>query len=884
MKSDTTKYQEYDQERQMDIINDSRLKAKRLLPKDWSADFFSSAAVKYDEFYHIDANYVNTVIRPNFDEIRNIIADARHGDSKVKQEAFEKAFPKIVKLLNDMSIPFDDDVLTEYIMMHIPAPKGKKKNTQQNKDGVGIDQLFAAMDEIMQDAKATKDKSANIEFFVNTVFKATNVPQVKLKKKALTDLNIKGYKPKPLHELYYGFSGEMEKMAVAYNNIHPSSRELSITGPGGKLVYPIGENNFISDVTRWINKNFGDFVDSLSNTTYAHSSKILDVARLIIRTGRQGDFEFKLNVYVGMEDEKLKKGVDYFGINAMEDVISKMLLSNNNMIVLPTMADKKTYYALELVSRKGEDTSSRFSLPHDMLIEKESAMFPGMKAQRFSDETLDIFVGYFLDELNSLEEYYDKENIKKVVNDRTIRKKNFHGKVKNGRMDFSGNGGKFRYFYGLNFPGIPGEDVGNLNLNQLLEYEYNLQKEAEDPISGDGNWYYRTSSDDMDGFESVRRRLGEIRDYFVEDINGEDYAKPELLDAINAMLMRRVYDNMDKFSRPGITQIIKHTWYKNAADENAEVEWHWSNRAIPNQLMSEYAAKFQKVGVDPKTGLSLKIAGVSSYSNNEKSDALVLSVIGNYTVQQIMSIIEIEKVYSGDPAFYKWKYAKSTEHVVIGEQTADLQILTDKDSDKIKRLGGLLSPGAELRTDFSQEEYQRFPWLRGTKYVNATIKDVTANSLYFNELKDIFTRQLVADQLRKTGVDKRRIDEVYTNEEAFKKEFDQLSDEIKQDVLYQAGEQAKPYMGINVTDAQVLIRPDMYRKIRMMLGTWSVIPQKIEYKTYTGENKTTTYSDNEAFEILENDPEWMLDPEKAAKVSRLQLYPLKMSYFKNDPR
>jgi hypothetical protein len=214
----------------------------------------------------------------------------------------------------------------------------------------------------------------------------------------------------------------MEKMAIAYNNIHPSARELSITGPGGKLVYPIGENNFISDVTRWINKNYGDFVDKLSETTYAKNSKILDVARIIMRTGKQGDLEFKLNVYVGMEDEKLKKGVDYFGINAMEDVISKMLLSDNNMIVLPTMADKKTYYVLELVSRRGNDTSSIFKLPHDMLIEKESEMFPGMRAQRFSDETLDLFVNYFLDELHSLEEYYDKDNIEQIVKNKTLRK------------------------------------------------------------------------------------------------------------------------------------------------------------------------------------------------------------------------------------------------------------------------------------------------------------------------------------------------------------------------------------------------------------------------------------------------------------------------------
>jgi len=411
----------------------------------------------------------------------------------------------------------------------------------------------------MQDAKATKDKSANIAFFVNTVFNSTHTPQIKVGRRTVAGLNIyKLSKPKPLDEIYEGFGGEMEKMAIAYNNIHPSSRELSVTGPGGKIVYPVGENNFISDVTRWINKNYGDFVNNLTKTTYAHNSKILDVARIIIANGKQGNLEFKLNVYVGMEDEKLKKGVDYFGINAMEDVISKMLLSNNNMIVLPTMADKKTYYVLELVSRKGEPTENIFNLPHDLLIERESEMFPGKKALRFSDETLDQFARYFLDELNSVEEFYDKDNIAEIVKNKKLRKVNYHGKVKSGRMDFSGNGGKFRYFYGLEFPGIPGEDLGGLNLNQILEYEYNLQKEAEDPMSGDGNWFYRTHSGEMDGFESVRRRLAEIRDYFVDTIEGDEgkiseNAKQELYDAINAMLIRRVYDNMNKFSKPGIT-------------------------------------------------------------------------------------------------------------------------------------------------------------------------------------------------------------------------------------------------------------------------------------------------------------------------------------------
>ena len=69
-----------------------------------------------------------------------------------------------------------------------------------------------------------------------------------------------------------------------------------------------------------------------------------------------------------------------------------------------------------------------------------------------------------------------------------------------------------------------------------------------------------------------------------------------------------------------------------------------------------------------------------------------------------------------------------------------------------------------------------------------------------------------------------------------------------------------------------------------MLGQWSVKPIKIKYKDYDGNILETEYSDNEAFEILENDPDWMFSAEKAAKVSRLQLFPLKMTYFKNDPR
>lgn len=873
-------YKEYDQDKQFDILNDNTLKARRMLPRDWSKDLFSSPVMTFDTYHHINKDYVKNVLQKQLQELKDLVKPNTQLSTDQKQQIFDQAFPKLLDLIQKMAIPFDEDVLTEYLLMHTESKTQDLRKSKTNDPGnIGIDQLYNALKDVIADPGASKDKSANISFFINVVFSSDTQSQVKLSKKKIGSLQIKGYStPKKLDELYSSFGGEIEKMAIAYNNIHPSSRELSVTGPGGKLIYPVGENNFLSDVTRWINKNRDNIIGKLSSTPYAHNSRILDAARIMVRSNRIGDLEFKLNVFVGMEDADRKKGADYFGVNSLEDVISKMLFTNNNMIILPTMADKKTYYALELVSRK-QGSQNIFTMPHDILISKQSEDLPNIKERRFSDATIETFIGYFLDELESLRQYYKKENIAAVVKNKNIRKKNFHGKVKNGRMDFSGNGGKFRYFYGLKYKGLYGEDIGDLNLNQLLEYEYKSQQMAEDPLYGDGTWKFRTDDTELDGFESVRRRIEFIRDYYFSNPENGKMANEVLYDDINDMLFDRVDNDMRMFAQNGENQLIDYSFYRDASDEANEGEWHYRNRAIPTQLISEYVDKFRKEGRD-----DIYFNPTTSYSVSNRGEDLVLSVVGNYVVQSMISTIEVEKIFSGDPAFYKWKYSKNTETKYTNGQMFEFSVLTDKDTDKIKRLGALLSPGSELRTDFTEEEYIKFPWLRGTKYTNATISDVNAVSIYIDELKNVFSRQMVADIFRKNGASNETIDGIYYSDEIYKKCFDSLDEDVKNNIKSSVEQQTKPYYDITVSDAQVLIRPDMYRKIRMSLGQWSVIPIKIKYKNYSGQILETYYSDNEAFEILENDPSWIVDPEKAAKVSRLQLFPLKMSYFKNDPK
>ena len=69
--SDTV-YKKYDQDREMKIINDNALKAKRMLPRDWSKDLFSSPLMTFDGHYHINKKYAQ-LLQKQLQEIKELV-------------------------------------------------------------------------------------------------------------------------------------------------------------------------------------------------------------------------------------------------------------------------------------------------------------------------------------------------------------------------------------------------------------------------------------------------------------------------------------------------------------------------------------------------------------------------------------------------------------------------------------------------------------------------------------------------------------------------------------------------------------------------------------------------------------------------------------------
>lgn len=831
------------------IQNDNALRAKRTLPREWSNAAMLTGLIDVNQIGETSVNKVFAKhVGDAFADIERIVTNSKRRPNKNYPKndtefniATDDVIGKLVDLLNYMGIQGDEQVIEAMISNYMP----------DNAAAGDPSSRFKALSSIVTN---TKDQGS-LKNIVLTITKSAGKPNLTVGK---------GYS-KDISKVYQGFKDDswICRYAQSYNDVYPRSSDFSVKGPDGSMHYPVSQNNTMSDLIRQLNIDKAAVLMKMQSP-YAANSVLFRISKNIDETVGSAD-QFVLNCFIGMKDVSRKKGGDYFNISYMEDYLAKLQMTLNNMMVLPTMADKKTWYSIQHRDLK---------MPHDLITWDKESEDGSYNACRFSDNTLDIFVGYFLDELNSLKQYYSRENIAYLVSHPNALYKNFHGNVKKGRMDFSGNGGLFRYMYGLDF--------GYGNLNQYLQGRYELQKKIEaNPVEYGGIGTIREGNEELDGFELVRQTLSEL-----EALSQDREA---MRDRLNKMLFERVNNELRELSTTSTCKLAF------SFEDNGMVKY--MTETMPSYLLDYYYKQFKAAGLTD---------GRTAYNSgsNMKAD-LTLSVIANHVAATAISVIEMEKVFSGDPAFYKYKYKKAKRHLEMPWKVnekyvsvpVDVSILNEKDTDKIKRLGALLSPGQNIRLDYSRQVTNdpKLKSLNTSKYTVLNICDFNAKSMFLNEASDNFARQTVIDTLR--GKKKlpwlddyvksrgfKNADDLFTHMYMDINEYKKFADIKNHDEKYKDTVQAfltavnsvtdmsvAPYNEINVSDAQVIIRPELYRKIRIGLGQWSF------------EEDEDGYSDEKAFEILEKDGSWMHDEEKARLVSKLELFPLKMSYFQNDP-
>ena len=331
---------------------------------------------------------------------------------------------------------------------------------------------------------------------------------------------------------YYNPNSVLNLMAIAYGETHPTPEEFSVTGADGSLVYPITQNNYMSDQIRWLNTNAYGKLQNLSNTPYCKNSLIV---KALLGKNKP---KLKLHTLLAINDELTDTSRDYFGITPLEDYITKLTLSENNRLVLPTMSDKKTWYSIE-----GIDVPKDFlhSVIATTNFEGETIEVP--VDRRFSKNTLNIFYNYFVDEFNAITEYYNTKS--DVEQGRSRYYSNYHGKIgKDGKMKPGGNGGRFRYFNQIIMP-----DGEIRSLNALLQ----SAEESNDP-------------------KLIKETLDNIRKLFIEDVAG-------MYDILNKMLLRRVDQEVEEAIKLGVI----------SRDQSGKL----TSGNLPTNIYAKYKAQFQ---------------------------------------------------------------------------------------------------------------------------------------------------------------------------------------------------------------------------------------------------------------------------------------------------
>lgn len=887
------------------IFKDSAYRAKSMLPRQWSKNAVVRGIGKYKgdgANLKLVANgeYINNLMKM-FIPVRDALFDVTI--AKKKQESYtaknikpedamdvyNDVMPQIIDVMNRMGIPADRTVLDYMVLEDILHNSVGSQNLDRSKINDDYNLKVKALQRMF--TKST----GSIPYFIYEVLGKYKERAVKANKG-----NSRRVKDVSMDELYYGYKEDsfITKYAVAFSSIHPTPSDFSTTAPDGKQIYPISENNYISDRTREIVLNIDNFIDKMRKCPYQQRSQLLN--GIISYAGDLSgvkENQLQLVLFSGIRDEESKDGKDYFGMTKLEDFVCKMVAMcgdivdvldgngsvidkkmKNRMMILPTMADKKTYYALahKIFEELFVDDVVTLNIQDEI---------GSMNAKRFRDETLRKFHGYFMDELDTIIQFYNKDNIKNLIENPNLLDENYRGKITeiNGekRLDISGNGGFFRYCYDYIIDPTTG-----LNLNQMIEAIWQSQKKLEQPtFVGKDAFRERDSSDTSDGFELVRNYLNELKQKY-----GNFAESEEIQEGINASLIRRAEADMERAANDPDNNIIQ----KNQ-------EGFYIPKKIPRHILGYHMFKINK-----SLGVNVDVQPYSNPNGQIEINA-AYSVMANHTVNTMMSLMEYEKVYGGDQAQFKWNYFKEKQKVTItvkdqlGKQhksTVEIKILKDKNTDRVKRLGSGISPGQNVRTQYSQEILERYPELAVDQFTNGYISDYKVISDFLNESSGRFKNHGIVEYLKYKNTDlfndilfDYNIDEKEFNKRFYVDRNQDFVSEIEkripkndfEEILKNAAMQAGPYGGskkINVSDAQVLIRPSAYRKIRIGLGEWSDRPDE------------TGYCDEAAYQLLENGiwkgekvkpGEWMYNEEMFRFVERLELYPLKMTYFDNVP-
>ena len=754
--------QEYSNKLKWRIQNSDVYRKISRLPKKWSQQFFLSDLIDVNE----------------------------DGTRTINQDKFHSAVWKH-KILIDNILKKKDKTLDDYIKVR-SSFIDMCNNLSINMDDLALDYLLT-----------NGTGQPNMQAFEN-FWRSTNA-STSLTKSILNNINIaairgtssiksrSGETARTFDRIFTSRKpdAQINLMAIAWGRTHPSPEEFSVTGADGNLVYPITENNYMSDQIRWLKYNLNGKRELLGKNPYSANS-------LLLQSINSNADLIKLNTYLNLEENLQNTNRDYFGISPIEDYLSKMTFGFNNHLFCPTMSDKKTWHTISGIQMVKDFLPSTAITDYEYNENGDitRVIFQDQK-RRFSDRTLNIFKGYLRDEYNAIQKYFATKQ--SVIDNPNLSVGNYHGSKKGKFAD--GNGGRFRYFNKITING------DTYNLNEILA-------KAE----------YSNDSQSIQDILSVIKQALDNDTVIKEAINDllVDYVNNEISKAIELGVIGE--DLSNKYIPINFVEEFEKISSKtDSRDKGTDVIYSIIASHAINSAISTIEIEKCFTG-DPALYKWQKELMI--YKPNDDSFVPVIS--DERTLEAW-----IDKHYpDGDKSSYSAYY-----------------MITGRDVDKIKRLSSVLSTGTNLRTKWGDTKDQEDR--SDSKFQVLQLSDNEIGSTVYDTLYSMFRKSLIKDMFQKEfGVTDQQALNAVKDDHAIESTLGRLRKKNPDAIKFieqQAKNSAKPYADgeINQADAAVYIRPEFYKRLMKSLGEWS---PEIEEAYNIMESDDSWLSDTEKYQ------------------------------------
>lgn len=754
--------QEYSNKLKWRIQNSDVYRKISRLPKKWSQQFFLSDLIDVNE----------------------------DGTRTINQDKFHSAVWKH-KILIDNVLKKKDKTLDDYIKV--------RSNFIDMCNNLSINMDDLALDYLLTNGTG----QPNMQSFEN-FWRSANA-STSLTKSILNNINIaairgtssiksrSGETARTFDRIFTSRKpdAQINLMAIAWGRTHPSPEEFSVTGADGNLVYPITENNYMSDQIRWLKYNLNGKRELLGKNPYSANS-------LLLQSINSNADLIKLNTYLNLEENLQNTNRDYFGISPIEDYLSKMTFGFNNHLFCPTMSDKKTWHTISGIQMVKDFLPSTAITDYEYNENGDitRVIFQDQK-RRFSDRTLNIFKGYLRDEYNAIQKYFATKQ--SVIDNPNLSVGNYHGSKKGKFSD--GNGGRFRYFNKITING------DTYNLNEILA-------KAE----------YSNDSQSIQDILSVIKQALDNDTVIKEAINDllVDYVNNEISKAIELGVIGEDLSN-EYIPINFVEEFEKISSKTDSRDKGTDVIYSIIASHAINSAISTIEIEKCFTG-DPALYKWQKELMV--YKPNDDSFVPVIS--DERTLEAWIDKHDPD----GDKSSYSAYY-----------------MITGRDVDKIKRLSSVLSTGTNLRTKWGDTKDQEDR--SDSKFQVLQLSDNEIGSTVYDTLYSMFRKSLIKDMFQKEfGVTDQQALNAVKDDHAIESTLGRLRKKNPDAIKFieqQAKNSAKPYADgeINQADAAVYIRPEFYKRLMKSLGEWS---PEIEEAYNIMESDDSWLSDTEKYQ------------------------------------